>query len=484
MSGSGFDDNAYRNASNKLPAGEIVRLNSIRVTEIFLPSHIEQLFGGLQKLGLLDAQGPYYADDIRSWISISRSPAGRETSYSIGVLVKPGWSGTTLLPTPRTTEFDLPASIDFIAVELAQVFPSVTSATFECFLSDDTALSLSGALAADYQPVLKALHNSNVTIPPDVHRTEAVARLRAELRAECSGVLSRILPGFFAEQGTPKAFPSVEFITVDQTDVIPVIQSGDRQGFITALGISRSDCFVNVPSVWQGYLGFRYPGYHDEVVLLSWSREVHRSDRNIILLARAGDLVRGIKGGAPGRGARTRYYIPNRLFALVAVRDALADVTHEVGNLRDSLAPSQAGDYLPSGSTIHKTEVMLGSLGADFRPLISEALDSDAGAQLGIELPTMTTDLPTFTALDPKRNSFPLPQMAISEIQYFARRLDRALDDGSATVKTLSSLVSADASEKVAAVNLSLQRWTMAMTFASVVLAGLALWIGWLQLQR
>jgi hypothetical protein len=376
---------------------------------------------------------------------------------------RPGEGGRHRSSIARVADRDLPPELDSVHIQLSQVTPSVTAITFECVLSDESALSLNPILSADYQTQSIQLSDGGSTIHMPEQQREGEARARKEeLTKLCVNFVATTLPGFFAEESEYSAFPTAEFFSVEISSVVDLALR-EEPSFIEALGIDR-------------YLDF----YADEksVVLLSWQRSLSEGRRDILILGQASDMAESHHWPAqePGRRAvlPSRLFITNSLFALVALRELLVDVLYEIGSLRDRLAPSIAGTPLPTSERLREVEASIGSLASDLQPLVSELTATDDARFLPGEIPQ-------FVGVNSRFTRRPLKDSAAQEIEYGARLLKTALRDSLAVVQTLSSLVAARASEKAAQTNLSLQKWTIALAAISVAIGTLAIVITWMQ---
>jgi len=156
------------------------------------------------------------------------------------------------------------------------------------------------------------------------------------------------------------------------------------------------------------------------------------------------------------------------LFAVFALRDGLIDAIHEVGELRDELALGEEQDFLPSHENIRRVEMILGSLVADLRPVISELDEPHV-------LERIKDDLPEFSGIDQKFNKGSLPEAVVTELHLCSRYLARAQQDLTASVQTISSLASVRASNELARSNRVMQRTALAIAVASLIVAVVSL---------
>ena len=455
-------NDAERNASTMPPSNEIVRLNSIFVTELYLPSHIEPLYRCLDALGWLDGDRLHWdQNDLRRWIASQRSPVAGHSWYSIGAFYRSGEGGLERQTSARIAELDLPASIHSVQLQLCQITPSLSAITFEFELSEEAALSLNELLATDYQSQSIELSERGSTwSTPDQQRADAVSLRKEELSLQCTQVVAELLPGFFAEQAAADAFPTAEYFTVEISSVVDLAVA-EQPNFLDALGFERF---------------FDFFGDELSVVLLSWLRSVSDVRRNLLIVGQAPDMARDLHWPTQPPGTRVpptpRLFGENFLFGLIALRELLVDVTHEIGSLRDSLSPTTRS-LLPSTGRLRSVETTLTSLASDLQPLLSEITSSRIA----------TSRVPHFTGVSTRFNREPLKEAALEEIGYGAVQLEKALGHVMSSARTLSSLAGIEASERVTATNLRLQWLTLTVTLFSVVIATVALVLAWMQLK-
>jgi hypothetical protein len=455
------------NALTRLPESETVRLNSIWVTELYLPSHMLGLLAGIRRLGWFDPLpwSRMLDDDLESWIKATRSPVVGQAWYTMGTIsndsVEPTHAGVTRL---RHTALNLPDAVESVTLHWSQVVPSITAITFECVLKDEAALSLMTPLRTQYQSELQETESGYTTIDPISQRANAVRDRVGEIKEACANVVTQILPGFFAEQRSSSAFPFGEFFSVETSSVVDLALATEMS-FLDALGIEK-------------YFDF----YSDNRsrVLLSWQRSVTDVRRTIMLIAQASDLAK--EHHAPQSPAGGRAWLPSRLtqtsglYAVIAVREMLVDVTHEIGLLRDQLSPDPASELLPTPESLRDVETRLASLMADLRAGISEMTQTDT-------ITSLANGVPEFVTVNERFNQNGFKDSVKDEVQYAARRMEMAFNDLVSVVQTYSALVFAGASEKAASSNLRLQKWTMALTIISTSIALVALYLAYLQLR-
>lgn len=436
-------NDADRNARTRLPPGEVVRLYSIRITEIFFPSHVRQLMNGLKALGWLDTNKYGEHESLGDWISSTRSPLGGlswrvlGTVYPLGT-APPAWR----MSAQRWAERVLPLSLKSIEFELTQIIPSVTAIVGEFVLNDESAESLNPALSSDYATEHEPNEVGYLVLSPELLRERETTRRRREIRDDCAAIMRQFFAGFFAEEADPAAYPSVDFISTKKTAVVPLATSRETS-FLDALAINGyTDTFCD----------------ESRSVLLVWDPAMRPASRAITLMVTE----------AEERPADSRLPIGvlshGTCFSVLALRDALIDVIHEVGDLRDALSLGEAKDFLPNNETIRMVEIKLVSLGADLRPVISELEEADV-------LERLKGDLPSFVGLDQKFNNIPLSEAITMELRLGARNLGRAQQDLSLSVQTLSSLMSARASSALTRSNRMMQVIALVIAVASLVVA-------------
>jgi hypothetical protein len=433
-----------RNARTRLPSGETVRLNSIRITEIFFPSHVQHLMDGLRTLGWLDTNRYGERESLADWISSTRSPLAGRAWARIGAVYPPGGAPPSWRVTGRLAERVLPEGVESVEFELVQITPSVTAIVAEFAFNEGAADSLNAALSADYATELEPNRLGHAVLTPEWLREKETTRRRKELRDGCAALVRELFPGIFAEEGEPEAYSSVDFLSVAKTDVVP-------------LALSKQNSFLSALAV-DGYIDT----FSDEArsVLLVWDRAMRPSCRAVAIMIT--------------HPAGTRPYVPEGvisteiLFAALALRDALIDVIHEIGDLRDALTLGRDQDFLPSPETIRRVEMVLVSLSADLRPVVSELEQAEA-------IDWIKADLPSFAGLDQKFNNTQLPETLLTEIQFCAKNLSRAQQDLSVSVQTISSLASARASVELTSSNRLMQRTAIVISVASLVVAVISL---------
>jgi hypothetical protein len=434
------------NARTRLPAGESVRLNSIRVTEIFFPSHVQHLVDGLKGLGWLDTNRYGERESLGEWISSTRSPLGGRAWARIGTVYAPGGAPPNWRVAGRLAERVLPEGVESVEVELVQITPSVTGVVAEFRLNDPVAQSLNAALSADYATELEPNKVGHTVLSPEFLRERETTRRRTEARAGCATLMRELFPGFFAEEGELAAYPSVDFLSVEKAAVVELATSQETS-FLSALAV-------------EGYTDT----FSDEArsALLVWDPAMRPSSRA------AAVMVRQSAGSAPKVSGGVRS--TGMLFAGLALRDALIDVIHELGDLRDALTLGKGLDFLPSDETIRRVEMVLVSLSADLRPVISELQETET-------LQWIKEDLPLFTGLDPKFNNTQLPDALAAEIRIGAQFLSTAQRDLSMSVQTISSLASTRASAELTRSNRTMQKTALAIAVASLIVAVIRLFM-------
>jgi hypothetical protein len=345
----------------------------------------------------------------------------------------------------RVAERILPEGVESIELELIQIVPSVTSIVSEFTLNDATAGCLNGPLSSDYVTELEPNKLGHTILSPEFLRESETTRRRKQIREVCANFMREIFPGFFAEEGELVAYPSVDFLSVEKTAVVE-------------LAVTQGPSFLNALAI-EGYSDT----FSDDArsVLLAWDRAMRPSSRGAALLIT--DSEPGDRPRLPGRIIST-----GNLFAAIALRDALIDVIHETGELRDALSPGEIQDFLPADASIRHVEMVLGSLSADLRPVITELEEAQY-------LDWIKEDLPGFAGLDQKFNNGQLSATLTTEIQFAAKNLGRAQRDLNQSVQTISALASARASRELTRSNRRLQITALAIAVASLIVAVVSL---------
>ena len=202
------DRDPAENRDGRLPAWESIEVPAIWVVELYTPSTVEGLLGGIERLGWETRRSG--GDDILKWMADIRH--GRAAGWTALGLVSSTRAGH--LMTERSAE--LPSRIQAAQPMLMSVMPSIT-ALVTCFiLTDDAAKEVNLPLRREFATfttrddrfrrrhlfryVIRGgdIHMGSTIHAPDFQRRDEVVRTLDSLEADCTAWVAKQLPGAFA----------------------------------------------------------------------------------------------------------------------------------------------------------------------------------------------------------------------------------------------------------------------------------------------
>jgi hypothetical protein len=229
-----LDDTRYwrerdpsENARGRLPDGERVELPVIWVTELYTPSTVPGLLGGISNLGWEYGRGR--DDSLAKWMSDVRE--GRRA----------GWTSLGLVSPPDNSHFmrertaPLPKGVTAALPILMSVTPSLTALVMAFLMSDESAGALDAPLRAYYStrserdPLFRRRHiipyvlwnrpirfGRRIYHPDLIRRDEVRSRLQ-ELEHHCIAWVAKRMPGVFASGLRGARFPTAVLLVTEMT---------------------------------------------------------------------------------------------------------------------------------------------------------------------------------------------------------------------------------------------------------------------------
>ena len=191
------------------PTGEQARIPVIWLAELFTPTTLPSLIGGVRELTSRqhEMRRAVVGDPVE-WITSTR---------------RRGRGGWRSLPTVRPAGYrfpvddvvdQVPAGIAYIKLELRTLTSTVTALTAAFGLDHDRAQGLDGILNKEL-PAPEELPNRRRVIPAEDRKASAVEEWRTSLRQEAAGWLAERFPGSF-HRLAPGQLPAIEFLLTGQ----------------------------------------------------------------------------------------------------------------------------------------------------------------------------------------------------------------------------------------------------------------------------
>lgn len=197
------------NEASKPPIGEAIRVPTIWAIEAYPPTYIENLWKGLDNLGVLKSRRSSAVGDLLENIR-TRAFGG-------------GW--VNLDPIVRNDKYffhgvkgPLPDEVSEIRLSLHQLLPSTTILICQFFLEGDTVSSLEAALQAEYTTYTIQKGTGLSFIDVGIQKGEAVAVARELIYTKCTDWIKGYLPGYFCSDRSSFSPPTCDLITFKLND--------------------------------------------------------------------------------------------------------------------------------------------------------------------------------------------------------------------------------------------------------------------------
>jgi hypothetical protein len=334
------------------PSDERITWHGVWIAEAFLPSTVEALVAGIERLG---------------WWESSREPTIAENVAGGRSGRGGGWANLPLLRrrTKRRTfglsSFDrvLPEGVEYVTGHIHYVTPSLTVLVVGFRFDESVSKALDATIRRRYRTYHRMTGwTSSRSMTPMFQRRDAVRELEKAQIEACRAWLAERLPGYFAAGDEHSSAPATLLLTTQL--VVPFDRGEDARYWAHEAGIEFAI------ERWEtGIDGLRYAFRPSE-------------DGVAILAGREADIFadreQWRKYGHENRVWSLMYVIDSDLAPLMAFRtvDAvLWDVHERLGRLRDSLA------LLASSSSKRQLSAVQGQLGtmsSDLTALTSEML--------------------------------------------------------------------------------------------------------------
>jgi hypothetical protein len=192
-------------AESRPPAHEVVEWHLTYLAEAYLPSHAEQLRGGLRRAGWSKDRFKPSRDPVPS---LRRSSFGGGWTH-LGILVPESAD-----PRGHVQPAVLPDGVASVRLALWSVTPSLTVLVAAFEWDDDWAEALHRIAWTDYETALLPIDHGRRILDPFHLKELDVSRRRRDMRRHLSSWLANHLPGAFTDLGT--ALPALDVITTAQ----------------------------------------------------------------------------------------------------------------------------------------------------------------------------------------------------------------------------------------------------------------------------
>jgi hypothetical protein len=202
------------NKSTTPPTTEKIELHCVWVTEVFTPSKVNDLISALKKLGWDEEEKSISTDkNLIEWVKQSRSHAGGGSWINGGIIQSPNDRPRFYGDSKKTS---LPAGVDFGRFCLMNITSSVTLATIQFVLKDESAHSLNEPFNRSYKTTTEywpSGFNCKKIYYIDVQKQKRKA-IKEQLNLIHGSIydwFNQNLPGYYSSSSM--ALPTVDLIT-------------------------------------------------------------------------------------------------------------------------------------------------------------------------------------------------------------------------------------------------------------------------------
>lgn len=197
------------NESSKPPPEEEIRVPAIWAIEAYPPTFIENLWSGLDRLGVLKTKR---SDGVCNFLENIRTKALGGGSVNLDPIVR----GKKYLF--HGVSGPLPDGVAEIRLSIYQLIPSTTILICQFYLQGDPVSSVEAALKADYSTYSIKTGSSVSFIDVNRQKEEAVAVAREQNYEICQNWVKEHLPGYFSSDKSSFSIPTCDLITFKQYD--------------------------------------------------------------------------------------------------------------------------------------------------------------------------------------------------------------------------------------------------------------------------
>ncbi|MCE4297238.1 hypothetical protein [Xanthomonas hortorum] len=202
------EHDAKQNQDSYVPPESKLRCDMVWGVELYGPDEIEQLYGGLKKLGWRSVASSHADNFAHQRVRQMRI---RDSSgwINIGVVMPPGRNRHFM---PIDNHAKLPESVESLVVRVYQVTPSLTAVAIAFRLNEAAARKYEERLNASLRTIHRRLKGTWQIEHwgPVNQKQEAVRDVREALRSMVKTWFSNHIPGYFC--GTHSAMPTMELV--------------------------------------------------------------------------------------------------------------------------------------------------------------------------------------------------------------------------------------------------------------------------------
>jgi hypothetical protein len=445
---------AEENRATALPPTEVLSLRSLSVVEAFPPSHVDALRGGLERLGWLRSAG-WRAVDRDQWLNRMRWAPGATGWSFLGSMVPEQEANTFDVYAMGALPTALPQGVARISATLVQRCPSFTELVVLFVLDDASAVKIAEPFRRAYRTEIRRIGTSFSHHSPVALRAEASGKFRTEIRERCTRWLCERIPGMFAARNDLTYFPTCELFTLEETT--PFETPPADGGFLAVLGLELS---------WAAFAAENLPGLR----LTDWVG-AQGIQNALVLAGRESDVLAGA-AAIPHTAWSTRT-LPS--YVHEETRDSLATWglhcalkvwEEDVARYRDMVAQVDVHHLRRALPALRRIERLRVELARDAIPCSTEFALHAGNSHAFFQGLRVFTEC---RAHGRKPASFFewIRKSISTRVQHLTQREAQLREH----IQTISTLLSAETSERVARSNVRLQWLVVALSILAVGLA-------------
>ncbi len=230
------EQDAEENLRGTLPAGEHVDPLSFWVAECYTPSLTDRLIEGVRGLGWGEAGRRFGLDPLDDWVEQQRWSTAGGASQHLNLVYPKEDRGSGGGPYSA----HLPPGIDLADGTLFHLFPGLFVFVLQFHLGVSLGGQVDAALRREYRTRVERFAGGRRYISPTHQRRDAVAELRRATARACIRWVCEALPGRFAVEGEPAAFPTCECLVLERTRPADPDRRSPSDDYLDLLGLDRA----------------------------------------------------------------------------------------------------------------------------------------------------------------------------------------------------------------------------------------------------